>query len=131
MIPFSITIPRAERDPDLPEKLKAEWPGILAWAIEGAVDWHASGLQPPPVVTNATLEYLASEDLIAVWIEDRCYQERDARALAGTLYKNFKEWAEASGERPGTQRAFSMALESHGYQKEKTRDGRYFLGLRI
>ncbi len=133
LIPFSVTIPKAERDPDLPEKLKAEWPGILAWAIDGAVEWHASGLQPPPVVANATLEYLAGEDLIAVWLDDRCYQEPAARTLASALYKSFKEWAEATGERPGTQRAFSMALESHGYQKEKkkTREGRYFLGLRL
>jgi putative DNA primase/helicase len=131
LIPFNVTIPKAERDPDLPEKLRNEWPGILAWAIEGAGEWHANGLQPPSVVTNATLEYLAGEDLIAVWLDDRCYQERDARTLASALYKSFKEWAEGAGERPGTQRAFSMALESHGYRKEKTMDGRYFHGLRV
>ena len=68
-----------------------------------------------------------------MWIEDRCYQEHTARTLASELFKSFKEWAEAAGERPGSQRAFSMALESHGYQKEvkKSREGRYFLGLRI
>ncbi len=88
-------------------------------------------MQPPAVVTDATFEYLAGEDLIAVWLEDRCYQERSARTKASALYKSFKEWAETTGERPGTQRAFSMALESHGYRKEKTMDGRYFLGLRI
>ncbi len=68
-----------------------------------------------------------------MWIEDRCYQETAARTLASALYKSFREWAEATGERPGTQRAFSMALEGHGYQKEekKTREGRYFLGLRL
>ncbi len=113
------------------EKLEAEWPGILAWAIEGAAEWHANGLPPPAVVVDATLEYLSGEDLIAVWIEDRCYQEHTARAKSEDLFKNFKEWAETAGERPGTQRAFSMALENHGYQKEKTRKGRYFLGLRI
>ena len=85
----------------------------------------------PAAVTTATDEYLAGEDLIAVWIDDRCYQEHTARTLASELYKSFKEWAEAAGERPGTQRAFSMALESHGYRKEKTMDGRYFHGLRI
>ena len=131
LIPFSVTIPKPERDPDLPEKLEAEWPGILAWAIDGAAEWHTNGLTPPAVVANATLEYLAGEDLIAVWIDDRCYQERTARTLASALYKSFKEWAEAAGERSGTQRAFSMALENHGYQKEKTMDGRYFYGLRI
>jgi putative DNA primase/helicase len=131
LIPFSVTIPKAERDPDLPEKLKAEWPGILAWAIEGAVEWHAKGLQPPPVVTDATLEYLASEDLIAVWLDDRIYREPAARTLASELYKSFKEWAEATGERAMSQRAFSMALENHGYHKEKTMDGRYFHGLKL
>ncbi len=131
LIPFSVTIPKSERDPDLPEKLKAEWPDILTWAINGAVEWHANGLQPPAVVTEATLDYLAGEDLIAVWLDDRCYQEPAARTLASALYKSFKEWAEATGERPGTQRAFSMALESHGFQKEKTREGRFFLGLKL
>ncbi len=131
LIPFNVTTPKAERDPDLPEKLKAEWPGILAWAIDGAVEWYANGLQPPTVVTDATLEYLAGEDLIAVWIEDRCYQEPDAKTLASELYKSFKEWAEATGEREISQRAFSMALESHGFQKEKTREGSFFLGLKL
>ena len=95
------------------------------------MEWHANGLQPPKIVRTATDEYLGDEDLIAVWIEDRCYQEPNTRTLASELFKSFKEWAEAAGERPGTQRAFSMALESHGYRKEKTVDGRYFHGLRI
>ena len=131
VVPFVVTIAPEKRDKNLGEKLKTEWPGILAWAIEGAVAWHENGLQPPEIVRAATHEYLTNEDLITVWIEDRCYQERAARTLASELFKSFKEWAEAAGERPGTQRAFSMALESHGYRKEKTRDGRYFHGLRV
>jgi putative DNA primase/helicase len=30
LLPFTVTIPPEDRDRDLPEKLKAEWPGILA-----------------------------------------------------------------------------------------------------
>ena len=33
------------------------------------------------LVADATLEYLAGEDLIAVWIDDRCYQVRARRYL--------------------------------------------------
>ena len=133
LIPFRVVIPKAERDPDLPEKLRAEWPGVLRWAITGAVEWHAGGLQSPSIVTDATLEYLNAEDLIAIWIEDRCNEEANTRTLSSDLYRSFKEWADASGERAMSQRAFSMALESRGYTKEteKTREGRYFLGLRI
>jgi putative DNA primase/helicase len=35
LIPFTVTIPEAERDPELTEKLKAERHGILQWMIEG------------------------------------------------------------------------------------------------
>ena len=72
LIPFCYTVPAAERDKELPEKLKHEWPGILSWCIEGAVQWHKTGLRPPAAVRDATLEYLAAEDIIGCWIEDRC-----------------------------------------------------------
>jgi putative DNA primase/helicase len=35
LIPFTVTIPEAERDQQLGDKLQAEWPGILHWMIEG------------------------------------------------------------------------------------------------
>jgi putative DNA primase/helicase len=40
LLPFLVTVPEGDRDPDLPEKLKAEWPGILVWAIAGCIDWQ-------------------------------------------------------------------------------------------
>src|SRR5262249_10483492 len=40
LIPFTVTIPEAERDPQLSEKLKAEWPGILRWMIDGCLMWQ-------------------------------------------------------------------------------------------
>jgi P4 family phage/plasmid primase-like protien len=43
LCPFPETIPRAERDPGLDEKLQAELPGILNWAIEGLQRLLANG----------------------------------------------------------------------------------------
>jgi putative DNA primase/helicase len=54
LVPFSVTIPQAERDIELSEKLKAEWPGILAWMIGGCLQWQQIGLAPPRCVTEAT-----------------------------------------------------------------------------
>src|SRR5262245_43597188 len=72
LIPFSVTIPKEERDMQLFEKLKAEWPGILLWMIQGCLEWQRSGLEPPEVVKNATAAYLEAEDVIATWIDECC-----------------------------------------------------------
>lgn len=40
LVPFAVTIPEADRDRDLPEKLREELPGILAWAVRGCLDWQ-------------------------------------------------------------------------------------------
>jgi putative DNA primase/helicase len=37
LIPFTVTIPPAERDKHLAEKLKAEWPAILRWRELGGL----------------------------------------------------------------------------------------------
>ena len=42
LVPFTVQIPLAERDKELPDKLKPEWPGILRWMIDGCLDWQAA-----------------------------------------------------------------------------------------
>jgi putative DNA primase/helicase len=58
LIPFAVTIPVEERDAELPEKLKAESTGILAWMIQGCLRWKDVGLRAPEIVTAATAKYL-------------------------------------------------------------------------
>jgi putative DNA primase/helicase len=61
LIPFAVTIPPKERVADLAEKLRDEWPGILAWLIEGCLEWQTEGLRPPNAVLEATEAYLSAE----------------------------------------------------------------------
>ena len=56
-VPFTVTIPESERDKTLPEKLLAELPGILNWAIQGCLEWQREDLGTPDEVTEATNEY--------------------------------------------------------------------------
>ncbi|MGO9048942.1 MAG: phage/plasmid primase, P4 family [Xanthobacteraceae bacterium] len=78
LVPFSVTIPVEERDLELINKLKTELPGILAWMIQGCLDWQKQGLSPPASVSDATAAYLDAEDSIAAWIEECC--DRDPSA---------------------------------------------------
>jgi putative DNA primase/helicase len=118
----------------LTEKLKAEWPGILAWIVAGCLKWQAEGLAVPGAVTAATAEYLNSEDAIAAWIEERC--ERDVIAWSGVsaLFASWASWATKAGENPGSQKKFSRKLAERpndSFRKQRTAAGEGFYGLRI
>lgn len=76
LMPFTVTIPEGEQDLHLREKLKAEWPGILTWAVSGCTEWQAnmkrtggSGLQPPAEVIGATADYRDDEDKLGEFCE--------------------------------------------------------------
>jgi putative DNA primase/helicase len=57
LVPFLVTIPQAERDPQLIDKLKTEAPQILRWMIDGCLDWQENGLGVPPTVREASSDY--------------------------------------------------------------------------
>jgi putative DNA primase/helicase len=131
LLPFNVTIPKAERDPELTEKLQAEWPGVLAWAIEGCREWLEKGLSPPACAQEATAAYLAAEDVFGAWLEECCIQEADAWASVRLLYGSYTQWAEASGEgRAVSKRKFSQTLEERGFVRVE-RDDKGFRGLRL
>jgi putative DNA primase/helicase len=119
LIPFVVTIPSAERDLDLPEKLKAEWPAILRWAIDGCLEWQRRGLCPPPCVRAATDQYLAGEDTFERWRDDCCTIDPYAWESSAALWASWKGWAEQAGELVGKQRKFSEKLEEHGLIPER------------
>ncbi len=123
LIPFLVTIPAEERDLDLVEKLRVEWPGILCWALEGCRAWQHEGLNPPAAVTDATMAYLDAEDRIGTWIEDRCDLGPACAATAAEVFSDWKSWAESGGEKPGSQKAFSEKLQTRP-GIEKTREGK-------
>lgn len=131
LIPFTVTIPEAERDIQLREKLKAEWPGILYWAVQGCLQWRRTGLAPPPVVREASAAYFAEEDLIGLWIEECCAVDKVYSQSSGEMYRSWKKWAEDAGEQPGSNKALSRSLEQLGFRLKHGRDGNFFSGIAL
>jgi putative DNA primase/helicase len=117
LVPFVVTIPIDQRDKRLPEKLKREWPGILAWLIEGAVSWVKASLPACSAIDRATEEYLSAEDLLQRWIDERCVRDGEATTTTGELFTDWKRWCAASEEYPGTMRRFSQRLQERGFAR--------------
>jgi putative DNA primase/helicase len=130
MVPFSVTIPEAERDINLSERLKVEWPGILAWMVEGCIDWQKMRLAPPAAVIEATKNYLETEDVLLTFIEEVCIKDPQQSTVVGTLFMKWKEWAESRGEQVGSSKRLAQRLEDHhGFEKGRTNRGSVIKGL--
>jgi putative DNA primase/helicase len=130
LIPFTVKIDDNKKDPKLLDKLKAELPGILAWAVQGCLDWQQQGLAEPQEVIDATKNYQDEMDVIGQFLNECCFLKpgsQEIKANSTDLYKAFLKW---SGELTMTQKAFSSALQELGYTKKVGGDGRmYWQGI--
>jgi len=131
VIPFEVTIPEGERDPALPEKLRAELPGILNWAIEGCFQWQRGGLRPPAKVSNATRAYRVEMDVVAQFIEDCCVEEVRAEETVKALYDSFAQWCHLNGEQASGQRVFGQRLQERGHTQRRSGKARKRRGVRL
>ncbi len=132
IVPFAHVVPEPERDQELPEKLRAEWGGILQWAIEGCATWQRVGLNPPPSVVGATEKYFAGEDAQGRWIEETCLTGKEFTARTAHLFESWSKWADRAREFVGTEQRFAQSLEQRGFERWRNNLGRRgFLGLGI
>ncbi len=123
-----------ERDPRLPMTLLAEGEGILAWAIEGARQWYASGLQDPKRITDATAEYRSTSDILEGFFPGVYIRDENGKVEAPTTFKAFQEWADNENHldlRKWSSRAFYGAMEERQVVRRRGTGGKFMLhGIR-
>lgn len=125
-IPFEVTIPAKERDPKLPAKLRAEGPGILAWAVAGALEWQRAGLGEPAEVTKATEAYRAEMDTLAGFLAERV-NVGEGKVSAAALHKAYLDY---SGESLDA-RAFKARMVERGFVQKHEVTGSMWQGLSL
>lgn len=132
LLPFTVTVPADKRDARLPDKLRRELPGILAWALEGLRRYQRDGFRTPASVTAATSDYRDASDQVGAFLAEACEVGDYFTVLAGELYRAYEAWCKDAGERPRTQREFGMRLGERGFDSGKGTGGvRRWRGLRI
>jgi putative DNA primase/helicase len=131
LVPFDLTIPREERDLQFPNKLKAEWGGILQWAVDGCLEWQRIGLAPPQIVKDATEEYLNDEDSLQRWVDECCIVEKTHWEVGERLWSSWKTWAERNNEKVGTRKSFGQSMKNKGFKPEKSQQVRGHVGISL
>jgi putative DNA primase/helicase len=135
MIPFKRYFAPSERDYTLDAKLLAESQGIAAWAVRGAVEWFAGGLQDPAIIAEATKEYRETSDALAGFFPGVLEPCEEGEAIDGAAAFNaYLEWCEAENlplKERWTRRAFYGAMEERGVTRRKRAQGIVLIGCRI
>lgn len=127
LVPFPVRLPDQEADTSMPEKLKAEAPGILAWMVRGCREWVRRGLDIPTVMVEATQQYKSEQDALAPFFEECVVLDPDLWVMSSHLYTKYKDWATENGEKVLAQSVLGKMLKERGIQK-KHKDGyvKYF-----
>jgi putative DNA primase/helicase len=131
LVPFEVTFEGERQDPDLPAKLDAEAQGILAWAVEGCLEWRQDGLEVPTIVKAATARYRTSQDHLGRFLEECCIVEDDAYVAARAMRDAYEAWCQAQGERPWSAKAVGQELTDRGFDTTQIghRRTRSWLGI--
>jgi putative DNA primase/helicase len=131
LIPFERQFEGARRDSRLREKLEAELPGILTWAVQGCLAWQRHGLGDAPRIAQATLEYRQESDQVGRFLSDRCVKGTKSSAPAGELFNAYVEWCGKTGVKPEANNQFARRLRDRGISKKRTRRGVVYQGVAL
>lgn len=123
LVPWNATIPEAERDALLPEKLRAELPGILAWAVRGCLAWQAKGLETPAAVREATAAYREESDTLGEFFRLMVLFDAGATIARKELREKYETHCTENGSAPFGAKRFAGRLRERGVRETTVRLG--------
>jgi putative DNA primase/helicase len=100
LAPFTVEIPDELQDKTLLDKLRAEGPGVLNWALDGYRLWREEGLDPPQAMIAATREYRAENDELGQFVDRATRPDPTGQLSSAELYGCYLGWCRAMEKRP-------------------------------
>lgn len=121
-----------EQDRTLMKTLRTEYEGILVWAIRGAIEWNANGLQDPEPIVNAVREYRETSDALFGLLPG-LYEisDEDVEPIkAKDVYQDYLDFSMSEGNDHAFKiRMFYSMLEERGVKTETTKFGKSVINL--
>lgn len=126
LIPFTVSFADRE-DKELGAKLREEAEGILAWAVEGCLEWAEDGLGSCDVIDRATADYRTENDLLSAFIDECCELDSGASATKKAVRAACRDHFKEQGEDAPTAWALTNALLDRGVRQSRQR----YRGIRL
>ncbi len=135
IIPFRVTIPRAEQDPDLSKRIiLSELSGVFNWVLKGLNrllenrDFSSS-----TIVKNEVLRYQKESDTICLFLEDMAYQQSVSHHMPlTTIFNEYRSFCIESNYRSESKKSFSQKIQRLGYHlKRKSYGNALFIEKKV
>ena len=111
-----------------------EAPGILAWLVQGCIDWQREGLNIPQKVLNKTNQYRSDEDTIGQYFID-CVEITGIKSdfvNASDLYESYQKWCSKNGMTWTSNVKFGKrAADLPSVTRNRLSIGKVYEGLKI
>lgn len=127
LIPCNLKLREQDKDPTLPDRLKAEYPAILGWFVEGLRMYRTEGAKTPETVKDASSVYQQEMDTIGQFIDECC--DSGGEVMTTQLYSTYAKWARDANLSVMSKQAFGRKI---GERFEKRRsDGVWYIGISL
>ena len=127
IMPWNIVIAGEEIDYDLEEDiLRTELPGVLAWAVRGALEWNRIRLDRPTKAHLVTLDYFEEEDEFGDFLSELLAPSMVTWTATKTLFQLYVRWADSNHVRPMTKIAFARKMAKKGFKPYRDASTRGF-----
>lgn len=111
-----------KEDVGLEDRIIAELPAILKWALAGLVRLRAAGRMTTPAGSSDAIEMLA--DLVsptAAFVREACVLSREESVGRTSLFRAWQEWCAENGHHSSSIQKFSTDLKSAAPQLKEVR----------
>ncbi len=131
LIPFEFHVDPDKRDNLIDQKLLAQGPGILAWAIEGLRKWKESGnrfASEPEAVMTKVEEFWQGQDpdhatlaALPIFVEETFIPVDSEHPPVGTSesFILHNAWCEVSNLKPLGKTTFYEAMDKLGHKRDR------------
>lgn len=121
-------------DPDLKERLRAEWPAILGWMIAGCAEWQTRRLGTAKAIAAASSAYFEQQDAFGQWLGERCTLDPSGimQTRPGALYSDFRSWCAGNGVQAPSAAEFAETVDrTKGLRRVAVKGVRLIKGIAL
>ncbi len=103
---------------------------IFQWLMDGYLEYQDYGLAEPESVKVSVKAYEKKNDRVALFLEERCTFDSEARVSRSDLYSSYKSWCRTNGVNPKSAQKFYEDLDEKVTLKI-IHGERFFVGIRL